>query len=163
MDRELLTDEEFLSCLEEWWRALDRNRGDRAVLRRAETPDDIFFCPVFQRGLLAVLAGKGRVFFHKDQYALALVAGLLAHVRSLHREEGAFPALLRAANGDSPQAGDIRFQQLMASDDIQERYGMARRLLALLDGVASLRSLLELGCFWNGRTKRNWAITYYQN
>ena len=31
MDRALLTDEEFLSCLEEWWRALDRNRGDRAA------------------------------------------------------------------------------------------------------------------------------------
>ena len=83
--------------LRRWWTALDANRGARARLRRAKTPDEVFVSPDFQRGLLPLLQAAGIEMEHPDAARLAGAVGVLAHVKML-LAEGHFARQLAPAD-----------------------------------------------------------------
>lgn len=160
----------FWATLEAWWRGLDDNRGARAALRRAKTPQAVFIAPAFQRGIVALLAREGIALSPQDQERLALGLGVLVHVKPPEkgRTEGApphFAGLLKPEKGQE-STRDPRMRKLLTlkGQEAEALFLMLRRLVKYLEGNApvgaSWRSLLRGACFWD-ETRRQWAMEYY--
>lgn len=152
----------FWAELRKWWASLDDNRGARARLRRAKTPDEVFISPDYQRGLLPLLKAAGIEMEPKDAARLARAAGVLAHVRTL-LAEGHFARQLAPAESGQESVRDPRFKKLLATTDPDDLFLMLRRLVAYLGGTAELRSLVTGASDWTDKTRRDWAIQYYVN
>jgi len=152
----------FWSKLRQWWAGLDENRGARARLRRAKTPDEVFVSPDYQRGLLALLATSGIKLDPYDAARLALGVGVLVHVRTA-LAEGHFARQLAPTDESQESVRDPRFRKLLATTDPDDLFLMLRRLVAYLGGTADLRSLVTGASDWTDKTRRAWAIQYYVN
>ncbi len=59
----------------DWWKKLEENRGERAILRRAASVDDVLLTTAFARFLKMMPAGWSEDYRLFDS---AMVAGLLA-------------------------------------------------------------------------------------
>lgn len=153
--------DESAGLLISWWEALDRDRGQRANLRRAASPSEVAFGPAFHR-LLGRLRGEGYVVGTDGTAALATVAGLAAHVKS---HIGGASIARQMATPKSPGAGarvsGLRFRRLLAVSDRDELYPLLLRVVRLLDGHVNLVSLANAAFWWNDRTKKDWAYDYY--
>ncbi len=137
-------DHEEWRLLRQWWTWLDDNRGERAKLRRCETPEDV----LLQSGFHA-LCRKLPEWEKKDLIALAAVAGLLSHVSD---DSGSnFSRQLGSSKdgGDRAVMSELRFQQLMASEDIDEFYSRLRRAIQLLRQKANIISLADGVLHWS--------------
>ena len=152
----------FWAKLRHWWAGLDQNRGARARLRRAKTPDEVFVSPDYQRGLLALLAASGIDLEVDDAERLALGVGVLVHVKTA-LPEGHFARQLAPADESQESVRDPRFRKLLATTDPIDLFLMLRRLVAYLDGVAEIRSLVAGASDWTDKTRRAWAVQYYVN
>lgn len=152
----------FWSILRRWWEGLDQNRGTRARLRRAKSPDEVFVSPDYQRGLLGQLATVGITLAPNDAERLALGVGVLVHVKTV-LPEGHFAHQLAPAEASQESVRDPRFRKLLATTDPNDLFLMLRRLVAYLDGVAEIRSLVTGASNWTDKTRRAWAIEYYKN
>lgn len=145
-----------LRALNDWHQDLDKNRGDRAALRRCRTPLEVAFLPAFYR-LAAAMQACGRV----DLDRLALVAGVLARVDPGDQGTDRFAQQLAADTGGRALVSDLRFRRLLAEDDPERLYGLMIRLVRHLDGHAEMASLAEGLYWWNQKTKKRWAQDYY--
>ena len=76
-----------------WWEDLEKQRGDRAELRRCRSPAEVAFVPAFYR--LKVMMPES-----VDTMQLAAVAGVLSHVET-HLEGTARTAELFARDRKS--------------------------------------------------------------
>ncbi len=165
----------FWSVLDTWWRGLDDNRGARAALRRAKTPQEVFISPAFQRGPVALLGREGITLNLQDQERLALGLGVLVHVeppvqgapgQPLH-----FARLLAPKDKSQESTRDPRMRKLLTLEDHEAEalFLMLRRLAKYLEGNsgdgprvgASWRDLIKGACLWNDKTRRDWAMDYY--
>lgn len=129
--------------LTQWWESLEDKRGERATLRRCETPSDVLVQDAFHElcGLLPAIAKD-------DLLGLAAVAGLLAHVKE--NVESEFPRLLgRDQGGGRPVISKLRFQQILASEDIDELFSRLRRALQVVDKKANIVSLADGVLHWS--------------
>lgn len=112
------------SSLLAWFESLKKKRGDRARLRRAESPDDVLLCEPFFNFLQRMPADWAD---EKNMLQSAMVAAVLAHVEE-HRDGKTFAQQLAAPKkGDKPSMSELRFQRLQKSRDTGEFY---RRLLS---------------------------------
>lgn len=152
----------FWATLHRWWDGLDQNRGARARLRRAKTPDDVFVSPDYQRGLIALLASSGVKLDPYDAQRLARGVGVLAHVKTV-LPEGHFARQLAPADESQESVRDPRFRKLLATTDPEDLFIMLRRLVDYLGGTAEIRSLVTGASDWTDKTRRAWAIQYYVN
>ena len=152
----------FWAVLRQWWQGLDANRGARARLRRAKTPDEVFVSPDYQRSLLPLLKTAGIEMTPQDAAKFAQAVGVLAHVRTL-LPEGHFARQLAPAEPGQESVRDPRFKKLLATTDPDDLFLMLRRLVAYLGGTAELRSLVTGASDWTDKTRRAWAIHYYVN
>jgi CRISPR system Cascade subunit CasB len=138
-------------ALREWWQELEEiklpngkkksNRGARAKLRRCEKPEDILLEPYFyelQQQLPDI----------NSTLTLASVAGLLSHVSK--DGEYNFPKQLGKEKEHSGKAvfSELRFQQLLASHDIDELYENLRRAIIQLKRTAHILSLADGVLHW---------------
>lgn len=155
-------DAAFWSELRRWWGDLDKDRGARARLRRAKTPDDVFVCADFQRGLMPRLRQAGIDLSPADAVRLALAVGVLAHVKKL-LTEGHFARQLAPTDKSQESVRDPRFKRLLATTDPEGLFLMLRRLVAYLDGAAELKSLVRGAVDWTDKTRRAFAVEYYVN
>jgi len=150
---------ETIEVLITWWKALDISRGDRAELRRCHSPLKVAFTPAFHR-LRYSMMKQGPV---KDE-DLALVAGILSHVKS--NMPGSFP--VQMAGSDSPDAkkakvSGLRFRRLLTIDDHDKLYETMIRIVHLLGDKADIPSLANGIYWWNDRMKKEWAFAYYEH
>jgi len=164
-----LRDETKHRELREWWESLDQNRGERAELRRCETPNEILPAKAFHR-LCRLLPEWER----RDLLALAVVAGVLAHVKE--SAYGSFPRQLGTPKegSDKPLFSELRFQQLLASDGHAEFFQRLRRAIQQADGVADVCLLADGILHWaadragqfaerpSQRFRYTWARDYFQ-
>lgn len=153
-------------CLD-WWTELEDKPGDRAVLRRAGTLNEVVFQPGFHvlRHKLKE-AGWGNKYY-SDR--LAAIAGILAHVRNA-AEERAQPLSLASAMGRpvkdserSPLSG-LRFRRLLQADSVQELFRPMIRAVRLLESHNVNIPVMGLSkdlYWWSDRVKRDWAFAYY--
>ena len=142
--------------LQKCWDDLQRNRGDRAELRRAKNLNDIILMPVFQRTCL----GFSPFFQNEDHWEtrLAAVLGLLAHVRTTTNQELA----VQMAGKPKPVISELRFRRLLQRDR-KELYSTMVRVLHMLGNKANLHDLANSVYYWGDRVKRDWAFAYFPN
>jgi CRISPR system Cascade subunit CasB len=155
-----------------WWKELDNVRGDRAALRHCHTPLEVVFTPGFHR-LKMRLETFGSVSpDHMEN--LAIVAGVLSHVKKYrHKDHERNFQRSFAVQMASPSlkcgvekracVSDLRFRQLLKIDDPDKLYTTMIRLVRLLGGSVDIASLANGIYWWNERTKKEWAYTYYEN
>ncbi|MBU1566272.1 MAG: type I-E CRISPR-associated protein Cse2/CasB [Proteobacteria bacterium] len=155
-----------------WWNWLDKNRGDRARLRRVESPDDALLTAAFSR----FLSGMPESWAEPGHLpASAMVASILAHVRE-NQTTSNFATQLATpiAGSDKPRMSELRFQQLQKSHEPAEFSRRLLRAVRMLDGNVNILSLTNDVLHWMHEyqkgTDRNpqarltfcWATDYYR-
>ncbi len=139
-----------------WWDALDKDRGERARLRRCHTFAEVVFSPAYHR-LRQRLEHYGRV----DHDGLALVAGLCVRVKT-SADSGTITEQMATGKPDgSARVSGLRFRRLLKVKDQEELFGAMTRVISLVGGMANIQSLAQSVYFWNDRTRKNWAFEYY--
>ncbi len=152
--------------LAEWWRELESDRGARAELRRARSPEDAALIPATIDLITRLRATP--VAEHKGWLArIPAIAGLAAHldhnaakeVLALPNRE-ALPKRMASAKGDRPRVSELRFRRLLqcSRDDL---YRHMIRILAQLDNKAGLFDLADAIFWWGPRIHKAWAFAYF--
>ena len=158
--------------LKQWWLWLQSEpaRGERARLRRCQTPGEV----IMQKGFFKL----GSLLPDWQTYhllALATVAGILAHIET--ETDVTFPAQLGAENGASgkPVLSELRFRKLLSSADPDEFYksllravkqaGKAAAPVLLADSILHwYRELSEPEKYQGKKSwKYRWANDYYSS
>ncbi|MBN2733691.1 MAG: type I-E CRISPR-associated protein Cse2/CasB [Methanomicrobiaceae archaeon] len=149
---------EISTILGEWWESLDEDRGERAVLRRCKSYEEVAFSPAYYR-LRKSLVSAGFSVRNDD---LALVAGVISHVRK-QSSEGKFSALMAESKkgASGPVVSEKRFRKLLSVQDKSDLYLTMIRLIKMTDDAAPINDVASGLYWWNERTKKNWAFAYY--
>lgn len=139
----------------DWWQELDKNRGERAVLRRSCTLVEVAFSPAYHRLRLAVLS-----FGSVNDDGLALIAGLVVRVK-VDSEKGSIAEQMATGKTGSARVSGLRFRRLLKVKEQDELFIRMTRIVALLGGEVNLQSLAQSVYFWNDTTRKKWALDYY--
>ena len=138
-------------ALQNWHKWLDDNRGDRARLRRAESPEDILLTDAF----FHFLNKMPEMFPQKlpeDQrlYVAATIAGLISHVEE-DDPVRSFPTQLATppAGKNKAPMNELRFQQLQKSPTIDDFYRRVIRAIRLLGKKVNIASLANDIIHWH--------------
>ena len=180
MKYDFLNDKEQ-SDLKVWHDSLDHNRGDRARLRRAESPEDILLTDAFFHFLKLMPddfpkgSPKNKRKFSETQrlYVASLIAGLLSHVKP-NSETFSFAKQLAGASKSSTPMSELSFRQLLRSLIIEDFYRRMIRAIRLLDNKVNVISLANdiVQWFWEheqteldrqptNRLAVRWATDYF--
>lgn len=171
-----LNDSDDCPRLLAWWQSLDGNRGDRARLRRADTPADVLLTEPFFRFLQQMpdaWAAPERLL------SSALIAAILSHVKE-PRDGQTFATQLalprqsgKKAHTGEPCMSALRFQQLQKSRDPDEFFRRLLRAIRLAESKVNIISLTESILHWMNeyrygvdrepqkRLAIRWATDYY--
>lgn len=165
----LISDEK--QALQNWHRWLDDNRGDRARLRRAESPEDILLTDAFFH-FLAKMPEHGNL--SKPSLISASIAGALSHVKENAPLSSFATQLAKPSEGKSKAPmSELRFQQLQKSPTTDDFYRRIIRAIRLLNGHVNIISLANDITHWHREfehqldrhsSKRlavRWATDYY--
>lgn len=171
---ELSSDEK--KKLRQWWDELDKNRGDRAQLRRAETPEDVLLTPAFAHFLNMMPARwSGNALIKLTDSAA--VAAVLSRVKEREGDSSFAKALAlpKQQGSDRPAMSELRFQQLQKSRTEEEFFRRLCRAVRMLGDRANIVSLAEDILHWllesraelafrpQDRLAVRWASDYYAN
>lgn len=140
----------------EWWQALQDNKGGRAELRRAKELEQVFFLPEFYN-----LYNRLTPMQWRSREKLALLAGVLAHVRTEAVQSVAEQMASSGKSGSKAVLSGLRFRRLLRHETPQELYGPMIRVIRLLDKKINIADLAQSLYWWNSRTKMNWSMAYY--
>ena len=172
--------------LQNWHHWLDKNRGDRARLRRADRPEDILLTDAF----FNFLQQMSEAWQEKHpMFTSAAVAGLLSHVRENRQDlsRGYQPKdknkpkniasfaeqLATPTRGEKPPISELRFHQLQKSRTTDDFYRRVLRAIRLLDGKVNIASLANDIIHWHqefdnqfdrkptNRLAVRWATDYF--
>lgn len=142
-------------ALYNWWESLEKQKGERAELRRAKSIHDVLMSPAFHRACKALeehfRAEKGW------ELKLAPVIGLLAHVRVPVQQRLAIQMA-----GNPPVVSELRFRRLIQRNE-QDLYVAMIRVLRMLDKKASIPDLADSVYHWGDKVKQRWAFAYFAN
>ncbi|MBL4826994.1 MAG: type I-E CRISPR-associated protein Cse2/CasB [Spongiibacteraceae bacterium] len=156
-----------------WWKTLEDNRGERAVLRRTSCVDDVLLTPAFARFLAMMPSGWSESYRLFDS---AMVAGLLARVKTNEKDKKktfATALAMPGKQGCKAVMSGLRFQQLQKSRDVDEFFLRMSRAIALLGGQVNLLSMADGVLHWlkehlqtvdkipHKRLAVRWANDYY--
>jgi CRISPR system Cascade subunit CasB len=146
-----------------WWRELQPDAeggGDRATLarlRRCTTVAEVMTEPAS-----IVLFRRCKSGTADDLPAIALAAGVLAHVRA---NDAMHPA--RRIGPEAPEKPEtallkpLRFRALMEARTGDERLTTFRRLAALAKGELNVREIAEAMLDWDDERRRKWVFAYW--
>jgi len=146
-------------ALLKWWKELDDSRGDRAALSRCHNPTEVAFNPAFHR-----LRMKFKQFGYVNQESLALIAGILSHVRS-NNERVHIATQMATPKSESTTAcvSGLRFRRILKVQDNADLFEPLIRIVRMLDGTVNI-PVLANGIYWwniNDSTRKEWAFKYY--
>jgi CRISPR system Cascade subunit CasB len=177
--------------LQSWHAWLDDNRGDRARLRRAESPEDILLTDAFFHFLERIDRAVPNWSQQTPMLASACIAGALSHVKTnkqtpsrIHNSKDNTDAATKIASFAeqlaTPPEGknkapmsELRFQQLQKSPTVDDFYRRIIRAISLLDGNVNVVSLANdiihwhqefnqpLGRYPAKRLAVRWATDYF--
>lgn len=154
-----------------WWNSLDKNRGDRAKLRRATKPEDVLLSESFFKFLQQMpgeWADEGHLL------TSAIIASVLAHVKQPDNQYDFAKqlAMPKEKNGKA-RVSELRFEQLQKSRDPAEFYKRLIRVIHLIGCTANIYSLTDSILLWmkeyqegldrepQNRLAIKWATEYY--
>ncbi|MGZ8942242.1 MAG: type I-E CRISPR-associated protein Cse2/CasB [Methylobacter sp.] len=153
-------------ALQSWHAGLDENRGDRARLRRAESPEDILLTDAFFRFLSKMVKASPNWQKNKPMLMSASIAGALSHVKAdkqtlsriysnkesdVPKKTASFAEQLATQPEGKSKApmSELRFQQLQKSTSIDDFYRRIIRAIRLLDGNVNIPSLANDIIHWH--------------
>lgn len=141
-----------------WWSRLQEDRGGRAELARCGTVRDAAFCAPFH--LLRWMNGNPTDDFELKK--IGLIAAVLSHVNAHDPNCGSLAHQM--AEGDKAIVSDSRFRQLLRSEsgDFDDRLVAMVRVLRQLGRKVDVERLAKDLWWWNEKTKRAWALEYYE-
>lgn len=152
--------------LAEWRADLEQDRGGRAELRRARSPEDAALIPATIDLITRLRATP--VAEHKGWLArIPAIAGLAVHLDRHAAKEvlappdrEALPRRMASAKGDRPRVSELRFRRLLqySRDDL---YRPMIRILAQLDDKAGLFDLADAVFWWGPQIQKAWAFAYF--
>jgi len=155
------------AVLRAWWQALEHDKGERAVLRRAGSLTEVMLSPAFHR-LLRELRQAGCGIAGARYPKLAAIAGLAARVKAESSGSLANRMGQPKAGGNAPVVAELRMRNLLACDDLETLYTLLRRALALLENRANLADLAAIVWHWSpmdekraNDPRRQMAYDYY--
>lgn len=177
-------------ALQRWHTWLDDNRGDRARLRRAESPEDILLTDAFFHFLEQMNKASPKWSQNTPMLTSATMAGALSHVKSnkqtpskLYNNKGndapkktaSFAEQLATPSEGKSKApmSELRFQQLQKSPTTDDFYRRIIRAIRLLDGNVNIVSLANDIIHWHREFERQldrqpskrlsvrWATDYF--
>lgn len=149
-------------ALAAWWADLEKDRGDRARLRRADGVLEVFTVPAFHR-LAQALRDRGFALDERQMERLALVASLAATVRS-NDSESTVARRMAVGKEGKPAVSEARFRRLVAEPSVEQAAALLRRLLPLTGETANLADLADAVWRWEDgdeKARRTWARNYY--
>lgn len=171
-----LKDPAICARLLAWRKSIDEKPGERARLRRAESPDDVLLSEPFFN-FLQKMPETWSEPGHLP--ASALVAAVLAHANA--HEKGQYETISFAAqlatpkdSGDKPRMSELRFQQLQKSHDPTELFRRLLRAVRMLDRNVNMLSLANDILHWMHEYRKGvdrnpqnrlafcWACDYYR-
>jgi len=146
--------------LREWHQnlLLQPNRGERARLRRASSPEEAALAPAYHELLRRIGPQDLKPAQMAGLAALAVVAAgvdLDLPQHHLGKSLGSKPGSQQAP------VSEARFRRLLTSDDLEARFDVLRRLVALLGKSADLVELGGALLDWNANRRRQLAYDYY--
>lgn len=164
-------DIEEAKITQKWWRELNAARskdtktiphfttGDSAELRRAKSIDEVIINSSAFHDLKHRLAGTK----WNRLPQLALVAGVLSHVK----KQGATLPIglntLTKKESSSKDATKLRFKRLIQNETPEDLYRPMIRMVSYLEETANINHLANSLYFWNDKTRKDWAIEFYEN
>lgn len=155
-----LSDTGSIGIIQSWWQGLDEKRGDRADLRRCHSVHEVMLNPAYHQ-LRLRLIGEGGEIHPLDLKRLAIVAGVLAHVK----EDRQMPVAeqLGRSNADKETTGfsEVRFRRILQTEDPEDLFMILTRMVQHQGGDISIRDLSRSILTWNERTREQWAMRYY--
>ena len=177
---------EDIQAIQRWHKWLDDNRGDRARLRRAESPEDILLTEAFFHFLQQM---PDTNTWRENLATSACIAGALSQVKndrqtnsriynkkdSEHKVMASFAEQLATpleGKGKAPMS-ELRFQQLQKSTSSDDFYRRIIRAIQLLKGQVNIISLAHDIIHWHkefahpashipaNRLAVRWATDYF--
>jgi len=143
-------------ALTAWWRSLNEDRGERAILRRCATLSEVVFSPTYH----SLRSSVARIGFVDDE-GLALVAGLAVRVKNNDSAGSVAEQMATGKPDGSARLSGLRFRRLLKVKGREELFGAMNRVIAQLGGNVNLQSLAQSVYSWNDGTRRDWAFDYY--
>ncbi len=150
-----------------WWSELDGARektrkysefttADSALLRRAKTVDEVMLnCPAFYK----LLNRLGPSFSFDERATLAVIAGVLAHIRSNSKES--LPRQLKKLSQKSDSI-ELRFKRLVQESNSNDLFRSMVRAVKLAGEEANVTLLAKSLYYWHDpNTKKQWAYDFY--
>ena len=152
--------------LADWWRRLEGDRGARAELRRARSPEEAALIPS-TIDLITRLRATPVAEQSGWLVRIPIIAGLTAHLdhnaadkvlTSPNRD--VLPRRMASSKGDRPRVSELRFRRLLqySRDDL---YRPMIRVLAQLDRQAGLFDLADAIFWWGPQVQKAWAFAYF--
>jgi CRISPR system Cascade subunit CasB len=153
-------------ALQRWYAWLDDNRGDRARLRRAESPEDILLTDAFFHFLDNMDKASPQWSQNKRMLTSASIAGALSHVKTdkqtpsklynskatdAPKKSASFAEQLASPSEGKSKApmSELRFQQLQKSPTTDDFYRRIIRAIGLLGGNVNIISLANDIIHWH--------------
>lgn len=156
MTPSLKNNEALRVALMKWWHSLENDRAARAELRRCGTLLDVMLTPAFQTARQRLIAAGFDDAHEPLRTRFAAVVALAAHLK----ETGKLPPAEAFSIGDRPPVSPLRFRQILAATDDNERFRRIRRVLPLASNM-SLTLLASDVLDWNDRIRKQWIYTYH--
>ena len=145
--------------LQAWWLQLTQDAGERAILRRCATLDEVAMSAPYQRFYRYMLARGWPAHASEAQRdRLAAIAGLLAHVKV--SDESRLPESMSPADGDKPLVSEMRFRALLRLETVEDLYAGLRRILPIIRHQTNLSMLARDIYWWDDSVKKAWAYSY---
>jgi CRISPR system Cascade subunit CasB len=149
-----------------WWRALQPDPehdhgGDSATLARLRRCASI--AELMLEPATIALFRRCKANDPRDLPAIALTAGVLAHVRA---HDPALP-VARRVGPEVPEKPEtallkpLRFRALMEARTEDERLTAFRRLVGLADRTLNVADLADALLRWNDECRRRWVFAYW--
>lgn len=149
-----------------WWREMqpdpqNAQSGDRATLarlRRCATVAELMLEPA-----TIALFRRCKASDPRDLPAIALAAGVLAHVRA---DDPSLP-VARRVGPETPEKPEtallkpLRFRALMEARTEDERLTGFRRLVTLADRTLKVADLADALLAWTDERRRRWVFDYW--
>ena len=142
-----LEGKEPISEIKKWFALLQKERGWRAELRRADVPESLLLCAGF-RALIKPF--HGWVMNHEWKwFALAIAAGVAAHVKQIDDSASFASQLGKHKKGSkNPPLSPMRFSRLNQAHDHDDFYRLMIRAVRQLDGKVNLISMIDGIFLW---------------
>lgn len=168
-------DQEDSSALLSWWSWLAENRGDRAILRRASSPDDVLLTSAFAHFLQKMPSKWSDNKLSLPLTDAAMVAAIVARIKEPEKNSVTFAHALALPKeiGGKARMSELRFQQLQKSRTPEEFFTRLCRAVDLLGKKANILSLSDDTLHWlnehrfgssskpTERLAVRWASDYY--